>query len=83
MCALLQPMRKGVAITLLMGLAGCGGGSGDASLGPPALQNSGLDTRPSNTTCLAGEEPSVALATQTVFAGRKTWAVFLLLPRPF
>ncbi len=64
-------MRKGVAITVLMGLAGCGGGSGDAGLapGPPGQGVSGLDTRPSNSTCLAGEEPSIALATQTVFAG--------------
>ena len=62
-------MRKGIAIALLMMLAGCGGGSDGGGLGPPVGAGSGLDVRPNNTTCLAGEEPSVSIATQAVFAG--------------
>ena len=57
-------------------LQGCGGDSGDAAGGggnttPPTVPgaSSGLDTRPANTTCLAGDAPSsqVSLAVERVF----------------
>lgn len=56
-------------------LASCGGGSqsggSDPPPPPPPPATSGLDARPGNSTCVAGDRPSqsVTLATERVFAG--------------
>lgn len=66
--------RQVAAVLLLVVLQACGGGSeepaaggGDTAAPAPAL--SGLDVRPSNSTCLAGDAPSsqVSLAVERVF----------------
>ncbi|HTQ36143.1 MAG TPA: hypothetical protein VMH77_03830, partial [Steroidobacteraceae bacterium] len=68
-------MGKGIVAGLLLIVAGCGGGSssggsgGTGTGGGGTTPASGLDSRPSNTTCLAGAAPSVSLALQPVFAG--------------
>jgi len=73
-------MRKEVVAALLLLVSGCGGGSSGSTGGtgsggggeggggtPPPV--SGLDSRPSNTSCLAGAAPSVSLSLQPVFTG--------------
>lgn len=77
-------------IVPLLLLAGCGGagtqdlagGSGGGGGGAPPLL--GLDARPANTTCLAGEAPStqVTLALQRAFGNLSFSAPVLLLQAP-
>ncbi|MDQ1241878.1 MAG: hypothetical protein QG550_1129, partial [Pseudomonadota bacterium] len=68
-------LRASCAALASLWLASCGGGSGSpGSPLPPApappLPNSGLDARPDNLTCVAGDRPSqsVALGTERAFA---------------
>src|SRR6478735_727569 len=80
MACLLSPLRHTgvravIAATWLAGLHACGGDStappgGGSSAPPPAAPGvAGLDSRPANTTCLAGDAPSsqVSLAVERVF----------------
>lgn len=67
----MQPLAR--RLLLLLALAGCSSPSPDGAtpdpVTPPAA-TAGLDQRPSNTTCLAGDAPStqVTLALQRAFA---------------
>jgi uncharacterized repeat protein (TIGR03806 family) len=62
-------MRKAIVAVLLLTLSSCGGGPGGDVPGPSDPTVSGLDARPSNTSCLAGEAPRVSLTLQQVFSG--------------
>ena len=57
-------MRKGMAMLLLL-LPACGGGDAD----PVDAGQSGLDSRPANSSCLAGASPQATLGLQQVFGG--------------
>jgi uncharacterized repeat protein (TIGR03806 family) len=65
--------RSSIVIVLVATLAACGGGpGGDDSpppTPPPGPNVGGLDSRPANTTCLAGEAPgnAISLAVQRAF----------------
>src|SRR5262245_56853530 len=73
------PMRRGIPLALAMLLAGCSGSGGGADSTPetpappppppPAAVVSGLDARPSNTSCLAPERAtgSTTLGVERVF----------------
>jgi uncharacterized repeat protein (TIGR03806 family) len=76
----LAPIRAGLlAQAALALLTGCSGGGGDGGAvpppgpppSPPPPAGSGLDGRPPNATCLAGEAPGsqVSLAVQRAFPG--------------
>jgi uncharacterized repeat protein (TIGR03806 family) len=77
-----------LVLPLLALLASCGGGD-DASAPsppppvtpPPTGSNSGLDARPSNTSCVAGDRPSqsVALAHERAFAGLPAFSSPILM----
>ncbi len=72
-------MRKGLTASLFLTLCSCGGGSGGNPPDPPDPVVSGLDARPSNTTCLAGAAPGVTLALQPAFAGLPSFSSPILL----
>ncbi len=63
-------LLAGCAVLAIV-LQGCGGGDSQPGEDPTSPIASGLDSRPSNTSCLAGDAPSssVSLATEQVFAG--------------
>ena len=68
-------------------LQACGGGSEPATVTPPVVPpptGSGLDARPSNTSCLAGDRPSSALSlgTQRVFPNLGFSSPIALLQAP-
>jgi uncharacterized repeat protein (TIGR03806 family) len=65
----------------------CGGGSAPATVTPPVIpptSTSGLDARPSNTSCLAGDRPSTALSlgVQRVFPNLNFSSPIAMLQAP-
>ena len=82
-------LRQGaLAACCLILLQACGGGSAPATVTPPVVppptNTSGLDARPSNTSCLAGDRPSTALSlgTQRVFPNLSFSSPVALLQAP-
>lgn len=76
-----------LAAGCLVLLQACGGGSEPATVTPPVVpptSTSGLDARPSNTSCLAGDRPSAALSlgTQRVFPNLSFASPVALLQAP-
>jgi uncharacterized repeat protein (TIGR03806 family) len=67
----------------LLGACGSGSGGGDPPAPPPPPSGvvSGLDSRPSNTSCLAGEAPTgtVSLSVSRVFANLPAFSVPVLM----
>ena len=74
--------RHGATAIASAWLASCGGGSGSSgSEPPPPPPPSGLDSRPDNATCVAGDRPSqvVTLTTEREFASLPSFASPILM----
>src|SRR5512139_62698 len=83
-CVALRDMRTGaIPIALLVVLAACGGGSDSEPPGPPppTIPAAGLDARPANASCRAGDAPStsVTLAVERVFPNLPAFSVPILM----
>jgi len=77
--------RAAVPVLVVLALAACGGGDdegGGAPPTPPAPPTSGLDARPSNTSCLAGDAPAASITTTRVFPSLTFSAPVALTQRP-